>query len=571
MKTIVKKHTEYSSPLIIKNLVGSAIFLMVIIVTSCTPQIDRNSDIPIKIDFSKETRELYPFWVATGYTPASLAEKPEMKQVLYDVGQLPDRGINFIRPHFLLNLVTVNGMTTQDPVYNWTQLDAVLDEYVNNDLKLIFELMGLPYKSNDMVEEVTDWRMKKHTKEESDFYDFTKSEVIHSWKKFITALIVHLEERYGKEEVRSWYFESTNEPDEEGFWQYDVATFLNYYDACSEGIKEADPEILFGGPGTARDFTEPFVQLLAHCDTGTNFFTGEKGVRLDFISVHVKDDPLDMLDRELKIVDYIRQNHPKFSDLPFINDEADPVAGWNRNLWWRTGAWYAAFVAQNIDLHQRILIDSAKVNYALQSNDHTFLGGWMNRTTHTLFHNQENKEQFRLVPKPVLTVMNAVTLLGDAYIDVDIPDSLARYFGVLATFSSDTSIVIMTYNKTDIDPNENEPDSRHLPSPTQEQLNLMEKQSVHCQLLIQNMPFKKFSLTEYRFDANHTNPHQKWLDMGRPSFPNDEQYQQLIESSKPKIVQQLDYEKAGFGKYNIELNLPSPGVSFLVFNKILKK
>lgn len=568
MIPIVKEHNEYSLPIIIKNLARNAIFLIVIIFTSCTPQIEQSSEILIEIDFSKESRELYPFWIATGYTPASLAEKPEMKQVLYDVGQLPDRGINFIRPHFLLNLVTVNGITTQNPAYNWTKLDAVLDEFVNNDLKLIFELMGLPYKSNDMVGESTDWRMKKHKKAASDFYDFTKSEVIHSWKKFITALIVHLEERYGKEEVRSWFFESTNEPDIEGFWQYDATTYLNYYDACSEGIKEADPEILFGGPGTAMDFTEPFVQLLAHCDTGTNFFTGEKGVRLDFISVHVKDDPYEMLQRELKIVDYIRQNHPKFSDLPFINDEADPVAGWNRNLWWRTGAWYAAFVAQNIDLHQRILIDSAKVDYALQSNDHTFLGGWMNRTTHTLFYNEENKAQFRLVPKPVLTVMNAVALLGNAYIDVEIPDSLSPYFGVLATLSSDTSIVVMTYNKTDIDPNEHEQGSRNLPNPTQEQLNLMEKQSVNCHLLIQNMPFKKFSLTEYRFDDNYTNPYQKWMAMGSPSFPNDEQYQQLIESSKPEILQQLDHAKAAFGKYNIELDLPSPGVSFVVLNKI---
>jgi L-iduronidase len=43
-----------------------------------------------------------------------------------------------------------------------------------------------------------------------------------------------------------------------------------------------------GGPGTCITISPLFQAFLAHCDTGTNYFTGETGVRLDFISVHEK-------------------------------------------------------------------------------------------------------------------------------------------------------------------------------------------------------------------------------------------------------------------------------------------
>lgn len=67
--------------------------------------------------------------------------------------------------------------------------------------------------------------------------------------------------------------------------------FLNYYDACSEGLRAASPALRLGGPG---DSFHPWPRsplcwaLLGHCHNGTNFFTGELGVRLDYISLHKK-------------------------------------------------------------------------------------------------------------------------------------------------------------------------------------------------------------------------------------------------------------------------------------------
>ena len=66
--------------------------------------------------------------------------------------------------------------------------------------------------------------------------------------------------------------------------------FLNYYDACSEGLREASPLLKFGGPGDGCLFRRYSDALLDHVVNGTNYFTGEKGVRIDFLSYHEKVD-----------------------------------------------------------------------------------------------------------------------------------------------------------------------------------------------------------------------------------------------------------------------------------------
>lgn len=67
--------------------------------------------------------------------------------------------------------------------------------------------------------------------------------------------------------------------------------FLNYYDACSEGLRAASSLLRFGGPGDSCHSAprSPYCwAMLQHCYDGTNYFTGETGVRLDYIALHKK-------------------------------------------------------------------------------------------------------------------------------------------------------------------------------------------------------------------------------------------------------------------------------------------
>ena len=124
-------------------------------------------------------------------------------------------------------------------------------------------------------------------------------------------MITHLEQRYGSKELKTWYFECTNEPDiHRYFWDRGIPSLLNYWDATSEAIKAVNGDYQFGGPGTARGLSVEFKDVLAHCDTGMNVITGKRGAVLDFISVHRKELTYNMIDNEIECIHYIRENHP---------------------------------------------------------------------------------------------------------------------------------------------------------------------------------------------------------------------------------------------------------------------
>jgi len=519
----------------------------------------------IEIDYRQPAKPFKNFWNSTGFSPADVVATSEMKQVLWDVGQLSEKGIKYVRPHYLLNLAEVRDIESGRPIYDWTRLDQALDELARNHLKLIFELMGFPSDGTGYGASQYDQNFQEQlTRQKSYFDNFRDRAQLLHWKDFISALALHLEERYGQEEVRSWFFESTNEPDIPQFWRYDVRVFLNYYDACSEGLKAADPALQFGGPGTARDFALPDAQepsailaaLLDHCDNGQNYLTGEIGVRIDFISIHVKALPAPMIKRELRIYDYIQTHHAKFSQKPFINDEADPIVGWAKPYWWERGPWYAAFMAQNIDLHQRLMIQEAKVNYRLMSSDHTFMGDWNQRTTHALFRNQRNAAGFISIKKPVLSVMEMVAQLGGQVVDVQVPLELSDYFGVISTIDHET-LAILVYNKTSI-----EIGREAKPEPDVE-VALMKKQQVQVQLRIRGIKGLTATLKEFRIDETHGNPHHEWVAMGKPQILKDDQIAQLKKAEAPALVrnEQINCPQ---NEYTLSLTVTSPSVHLIV-------
>ncbi|RMG66383.1 MAG: hypothetical protein D6722_15080, partial [Bacteroidetes bacterium] len=335
----------------------------------------------------------------------------------------------------------------------WSALDRKLDLLVANRQTLIFELMGTPRGMEGI--------------------DFADDDHLHAWKRLVRDLARHYADRYGAETLRSWWFETSNEPDLWHFWPHGLVKFLNYYDACSEGLLEADPALRFGGPGTARGASDTFKLLMEHCAHGRNYFTGEKGVRIDFISTHRKNTPYEMIEDELKVWRYVEHDFPQFRGLPIVNDEADPIAGWGIPYFWRTGPWYAAFVPQAIDLHNRFILDSIAMPYGILSNDNGFMGSWGKRTHLARFLPGDNDastrgasrrggarvmevaaddrppvEQFFLIKKPVLTVMSLLELLGETRYPVSGPaDSLRPAMGTIATRSEGGAFALCVYHR----------------------------------------------------------------------------------------------------------------------------
>ncbi|XP_029458215.1 alpha-L-iduronidase isoform X3 [Rhinatrema bivittatum] len=369
----------------------------------------------IDVDASITNNTLQHFWKSTGFCPplphnrADLFDTSRDQQLnLAYISSVPQSGIEQIRIHWLLDLVTI---TVQNEClhYNFTVMDNFLDLLWENGLKPGFELMGNP---------------------SGYFTDFEDKIQVLAWKNLVSTIAKRYIDRYGLKYVSKWNFETWNEPDNHDFDNVSMTIqgFQNYYDACSEGLKEVSPLLKFGGPG---DSCRPLPRspicwnLLSHCYNGTNFFTGETGVRLDYIALHKKGggSTLYILEQEIETIKEIQKQFPKFSSVPIYNDEADPLVGWSSPQIWRADVTYAAMVVKIIIQHQNLLISNASnnVNYTLLSNDNAFMSYhphfFTQRTLTARFQmNNTKPAHVQLVRKPVLTVMGLLALLDLVYV-----------------------------------------------------------------------------------------------------------------------------------------------------------
>jgi L-iduronidase len=510
----------------------------------------------IRIDCARDLGPLPHFWNSTGFSPGELLLTADMRQQMTYTASIPHGGLAYVRPHFLLELAGLQGLATGSPTYDWSRLDTSVDIVVSSGCKLIFELMGNPNGA---------------------FSDFRDDRQLHAWRDLVSALARHCIDRYGQAEVESWYFEAWNEPDGRGWWQQwpdDIISFCNYYDACSEGLREADSRLRLGGPGTCITMSPLFQAFLTHCDTGTNYFTRETGVRLDFISVHEKGirssiEDLNprttaLLEREIRAIEHIRQHHPRFADTPFMNNECDPQVGWGDFHTWHARPYYAAIVCKIINQHLVGLIDGLTCPYRLLSSDNGFIGRWGNRTLLARFgpaqpfddgqsHHKAAllpgaaipAQPFEMIKKPILNVMAALSLLGDRRCASDGASDINSDVGIIASRRGSDQIAILVYHSRD---------------------RIVACGSEHIRLMLQHLPFEHAVLAHYRIDEGHGDPYAIWEEMGGLPEPGPGMFAAMREGQELALLAPPREVTIGDCSLVVEFNLPLPGVSLFLLS-----
>lgn len=192
--------------------------------------------------------------------------------------------------------------------FNWTAVDKIYDILVEHNICPIVETLFIPHCIQKSPEF---WYIPKDYK---------------MWAEIIKKFVIHVQERYGKEEVENWYFEIWNEPDNREAWVEDPRTFFALYDYMEHAIYSVNPNLKVGGPATKQwnEGYDMFRAFLDHCAHGLNYVTGEFGTRLDFISVHCKGgyprstyNPSTgvMFNSVEKYIDIIKKEYPQFTPL----------------------------------------------------------------------------------------------------------------------------------------------------------------------------------------------------------------------------------------------------------------
>lgn len=501
----------------------------------------------ITVDAKTPLRDLKHFWRSTGFCPPLPHTRADQYDLSRDeqlnmayVGSVPHGGIEQVRIHWLLELLTarvVNG----EPHYNFTKLDQLIDVLWQNGLRPGFELMG----------SVSNY-----------FTDFEDKQQVVEWRKLVCLTAKRYIEKYGLGYVSQWNFETWNEPNNHDFDNVTMSIqgFLNYYDACSEGLRDASPALRFGGPGDSCH-TPPHSPycwaMLEHCHNGTNFFTGETGVRLDYIALHKKGGggSLPIMLQEIETVREIQERFPRFRSTPVFNDEADPLVGWSRPQTWRADVTYAAMALKVISQHQNQLMAdvNSTINYALLSNDNAFLSyhphQFTQRTLTARFQvNNTRPPHVQLLRKPVLTAFGLLALLGERQVfarvsaggnmEDDTVGVLASVHEPLVPGTSDSwQATVLIYSSMD---NRTSASTNHVTV----QLNGFSGQ-------------KGLVYVTYYLDNNATSPYQLWVSFGSPDFPTAEQFRELRRQEDARVAGPLPFPSEGTLLLKVVLPVPS--------------
>jgi xylan 1,4-beta-xylosidase len=176
-------------------------------------------------------------------------------------------GFTYLRMHGLLG--DDMGVYREDkngrPEYNWQYIDEVYDFLLRIRMKPFVELGFCPGALASGNKTIFWWKG-----------NVTKPSDPRKWEDLIRALVAHFRERYGDDEVRTWYFEVWNEPNLDGFFAGTQQDYFNLYAITARAIKSVSPAYRVGGPATAGCAWVP--EFIHYCDSNQ--------VPVDFVSTH---------------------------------------------------------------------------------------------------------------------------------------------------------------------------------------------------------------------------------------------------------------------------------------------
>jgi xylan 1,4-beta-xylosidase len=177
-------------------------------------------------------------------------------------------GFEYIRMHGLFcdDMGVYREDSSGNPEYNWQYIDELYDFLQSIGMKPFVELGFMPSALASGSKTIFWWRG-----------NVTPPKDMGKWADFIRAFVLHLQERYGDAEVRTWYFEVWNEPNlTDGFWAGTQQQYFDLYAATARAIKSVSADYKVGGPATAGCGWVP--EFIHFCDTNH--------APVDFISTH---------------------------------------------------------------------------------------------------------------------------------------------------------------------------------------------------------------------------------------------------------------------------------------------
>jgi xylan 1,4-beta-xylosidase len=494
--------------------------------------------VQVLVDAGAWQGELEHNWNYIGYDEINYTYAPEGQELLAKFMELQEQPY-YVRAHHLLctgnchgfyKWGSTNAYLEDDqgrPIYDWTIVDLVFDTILKYRCKPFVEIGFMPQdladpECYDATQENWTGQLYRTVGWACPPKDYQK------WYDLVYQLVAHCLERYGRAEIRTWYWELWNEPDI-SYWRGTPEQFNTLYDYTAAALKAACPEARVGGPATtnpapggkAAAFLDAFLD---HCANGANACTGEQGTPLDFVTFHVKgggyradpkrrkQDPpsVKQILSNTRTGYEIISKYPQFKALECILSEIDPD-GWaaggawdNINLNFRNTEYYPSFVAAAFDKVSKFA-RSQNWDLKLLSWAFMFVGERCFEGTRA-FSTQG-------IDKAILNLFRMYARMGAQQVAFESsgaknPLAYADLIGRgeepdvsgFAALNGGKSLELLIYNHHD-------------------DWDVRGECAIELELI--HLPFdaERLLVKHYRIDHSHSNAYSEWVRQGRPMYP----------------------------------------------------
>lgn len=476
-------------------------------------------------------------------------------------------GFEYIRFHgiFSDDMMIIDLNKDGKIVYNWSYIDQLFDFFKEVNIKPFIELGFMPSEFASSEDTIFWWKA-----------NISQPKDINLWTDLIKEFLKHCINRYGKEEVLSWYFEVWNEPDLEGaFWIGGKEDYFHFYKQTALALKSISKELKVGGPSVTHQADNSNTWLkdfIKYCKVN--------GAPLDFLSIHIYPENfmantqnLDILKRfdEGEDISNLLNEFNKMDRIYF--DENNTIKVLNsvnevieHNLKdeyeLHITEWNSSAYNRNL-IHDTAFVSAFIVDNVIKSiGKADSLGYWVFTDLYEEFkvHQDEFHGNFGMISKSGLRkpsyyayyllskLGNETMKLGEEYI----------------VTRDGENIQIMAYNYTYFDDLFMNGDVSALTKSKRYNI-YKSKATKEIEIDIRGLN-GDYKITSYRLNPENGSVFDQWLKMGQPQTMTKEEVDYLKGISKPQILVENKYIKE---VYREKILIPVHGVELIIFEKRL--
>lgn len=526
--------------------------------------------VEIRVDAGSDKGAATAPWRFFGADEPNYATMKDGRTTLATLGAL-DPGNIYFRSH---NLLTSGDGTpalkwgstnayTEDaagnPVYDWRIVDRIFDTYLERGIKPYVEIGFMPAALSTQPEPYQhDWRPGSGSLRTGWAYppkDYGK------WEELVYEWVAHSVERYGADEVGTWYFQTWNEANlPQYYWGGTQDEFFALHDAAIRGVRRALPTARVGGPDNAGAGDKFMTDFMAHVKAA--------GTPTDFLAFHAKGNPTFVTDDaggghvRMGLAAQLRAAENEFAQIaadpvfrhkPVVIGEADPegcAACRGPANAYRNGTMYSSYTAASFPRLQELasrrgLKLEGILTWAFEFEDQPYFAGFRQLTSAGI--DLPIMNLFKLYARMRGREL-AVASDHRRPLDEVIANGVrgpADVGGTAAFDGSSLAVLAWHYHDDDVAG----PDAL-------------------LAISLERLPAAfagGAKVTRYLIDRDHGNAYTAWLDMGSPVAPSGEQRAALIRASQLQPVGNVGEAVAvREGRASLNLRLARQAVTLIV-------